>query len=72
MRTLALALVVSGCAAFPGTQAAECSEASLGVIVADCKLKVARECTWYTEENIDACPAVQACDARIDAWEKCR
>lgn len=72
MRTLALALVVSGCAAFSGTQASECSEASLGLIVAECKLKVARECASYSNENIDACQAVQECDARVDAWEKCQ
>jgi hypothetical protein len=65
-------LLCSSCAAFPSSQASECSETSLGLIVADCKLRVARECNWYKVENIDACPAVQECDARVDAWEKCK
>jgi hypothetical protein len=69
--TLVLAcLGVSGCAAFPGSQASECSETSLGIIVADCRLKVDRECP--PGGDIEQCPAVKECDARVDAWEKCQ
>jgi hypothetical protein len=69
VRALALVLL-TGCAAFPGSQASECSETSLGLIVADCKLKVERECP--AGSDLEQCPAVKECDARVDAWEKCQ
>jgi hypothetical protein len=65
-------LALSACATFPSSQGSECSETSLGLIVADCKLKVGRECGAFTDETIDQCPAVQECDARVDAWEACK
>ena len=63
-------LLCSSCAAFPSSQASECSETSLGLIVTDCKLKVERECP--PDSDLEQCPAVQECDARVEAWERCR
>lgn len=63
-------LLCSSCAAFPSSQASECSEVTLGAIVAECKLKVDRECVGFGD--LEKCPAVHECDARVDAWEKCK
>jgi hypothetical protein len=63
-------LLCSSCAAFPSSQGGECSETSLGLIVAECKLKVDRECVGFGD--LEKCPAVHECDARVDAWEKCK
>lgn len=63
-------LLCSSCAAFPSSQGGKCSETSLGLIVAECKLKVDRECVGFGD--LEKCPAVHECDARVDAWEKCK
>lgn len=70
MKVIYSLLLCSSCAAFPSSQASECSETSLGLIVADCKLKVDRECVGFGD--LEKCPAVHECDARVDAWEKCK
>lgn len=70
MKLIYSLLLCSSCAAFPSSQASECSETSLGAIVAECKLKVDRECVGFGD--LEKCPAVHECDARVDAWEKCK
>jgi hypothetical protein len=72
LTVIALALVclgVSGCAAFPGSQASECSETSLGLIVAECKLRIERDCP--RDQDIEQCQAVKDCDAAVDKWAAC-
>ena len=68
MRALALVLL-TGCAALGGVSE-PCSEASLGSIVAECKLRIERDCP--RDQDIETCAAVKECDARVDAWEACK
>jgi hypothetical protein len=63
-------LFLPACAAMPGSQASPCSETSLGIIVADCRMNVARECVGFGD--LEQCPAVHECDARVDAWKECQ
>lgn len=67
---VALDLLLVGCTALSKAQGGECSEVTLGAIVAECKLKVDRECVGFGD--LEKCPAVHECDARVDAWEKCK
>lgn len=65
---LTSALLLAGCAAL-GSTSEPCSEASLGSIVAECKLRIERECP--RDQDIESCPAVKECDARVDKWAAC-
>jgi hypothetical protein len=67
---LALDLLLVGCATFASSQGGECSGTSLGLIVAECKLRIERDCP--RDQDIETCPAVKECDARVDAWEACK
>lgn len=64
-----VAAVAGGCSA-PQEKPA-CSYQALSAIVAECTAKMASECNLDGGEVDENCPAVKACDQRIDNWRAC-
>jgi hypothetical protein len=68
--TLALVCIgLSGCAAL-GSTSEPCSEASLAGIVAECQLRIERECP--RDQDVETCQALKDCDAAVSRWEACK